>query len=65
MENNFFLFSCLENTKIDLKKLGKSNDFGNISFAQTGYLQKYLGILPGSVTPFGLLNDSKNKVGFF
>ena len=64
-KNNFFLFSCLENTKIDLKKLGKSNDFGNISFAQVRYLQEYLGLLPGAVTPFGLLNDSKNKVVFF
>ena len=64
-KNKFFLFSCLETTKIDLKKLSKTLDLGNISFARDEYLKKILGVLPGSVTPFGLLNDTDKEVEFY
>jgi Ala-tRNA(Pro) deacylase len=64
-KNKFFLFSCLETTKIDLKKLSKTLDLGNISFARDEYLKKILGVLPGSVTPFGLLNDTDEEVEFY
>lgn len=64
-KNKFFLFSCLETTKIDLKKISQSLGLGNISFANENYLYEYLGVLPGSVTPFGLLNDLNNNVKFY
>ncbi len=64
-KNQFFLFSCLENTKIELKKLSKALELGNISFANEAFLKSFLGVLPGSVTPFGLLNDTENKIKFF
>ena len=35
------------------------------SFAKEEYLVKYLGIRPGSVSPFALLNDKGNVVNFF
>ena len=64
-KNQFFLFSCIENTHINLKKISKSLTLGNISFANENYLSLYLGIKPGAVTPFGLLNDKENKVTFY
>jgi len=64
-KNQLFLFSCHEDTKIELKKLSKSLRLGNISFVKESLLMEYLGVLPGSVTPFGLLNDISNKVNFF
>ena len=64
-KNKFFLFSCLETTKVDLKKLSKKLNLGNISFARDEYLKKCLGVLPGSVTPFGLLNDTDQEVEFY
>ena len=64
-KNNYFLFSCLENTKVELKKLAKSLNLGNVSFAKEAALQEYLGVVPGSVTPYGLLNDVDNKVKFY
>ena len=64
-QNKFFLFSCLETRKIALKKLSKNLNLGNISFAKEEYLKKHLGVLPGSVTPFGLLNDNDQKVEFY
>ena len=64
-KNNFFLISCLENRQVDLKKMTKCLNLGNISFAKEGLLFKWLGVQPGSVTPFGLLNDINNKVEFY
>ena len=64
-KNNFFLISCLENRQVDLKKMTKCLNLGNISFAKEDPLFKWLGVRPGSVTPFGLLNDINNKVEFY
>ena len=64
-KNDFFLLSCEESNKIDLKKISKSLNFGNISFANEEYLHQYLKIKPGSVSPFALLNDLENKVNFY
>ena len=64
-KNNFYLISCEENNQINLKKISKSLNLGNISFAKEEYLNKYLGIKPGSVSPFALLNDQKNDVVFY
>ena len=56
-KNEFFLLSCEETDKVDLKKISKSLGLGNISFAKQKYLEQYLKIKPGSVSPFALLND--------
>jgi len=64
-KNEFFLLSCEEAHKIDLKKISKSLGLGNVSFAKEEYLAHYLGIKPGSVSPFALLNDGENKVEFY
>ena len=64
-KNNFFLFSCDENAKVDLKLFSKSIDAKNLSFANAEYLEQFLGIKPGSVSPFALLNDKHNVVEFY
>jgi len=64
-KNNFFLISCEEHDEINLKKISKNLNLGNISFAKEKYLVKYLGISPGSVSPFALLNDKSNVINFF
>ena len=64
-KNEFFLITCNENASVELKKLGKSLNLGNLSFAKEKKLKEYLGVLPGSVTPFGLLNDEQHKVIFY
>ena len=64
-KNKFYLFSCLESTKIDLKRLKQRLNLGNISFAGEKYLHELLSVKPGAVTPFGLLNDNQKKIKFF
>ncbi len=46
----------------DLEKLLKQ---GKLSFASEKRMAKYLAILPGSVSPFGLINDKENHVHLF
>ena len=38
---------------------------GKLSFASEPRLMKYLGVTPGSVTPFGLINDTEHHVHVF
>ena len=64
-KNNFYLLSCEEHDQINLKKISKSLDLGNTSFAKQEYLEEYLGVKPGSVSPFALLNNQKNDIVFY
>ena len=63
--NEYFLLSCEEEDKIDLKKTSKSLKLGNVSFAKQEHLEQYLKIKPGSVSPFALLNDDAGLVNFY
>ncbi len=38
---------------------------GKLSFASEPRLMRYLGVKPGSVTPFGLINDTEHHVHVF
>ncbi|MBE6308013.1 MAG: prolyl-tRNA synthetase associated domain-containing protein [Bacteroidales bacterium] len=38
---------------------------GKLSFASPQRMEKYLGLQPGSVSPFGLINDTGNHVHLF
>ncbi len=64
-KNEFFLLSCEEADEINLKKVSKLLKLGNISFANQEYLEQYLKIKPGSVSPFALLNDDAGFVNFY
>jgi len=53
----------LEHTKaLAIHDLEKRLKQGKLSFASTIRMQKYLGLTPGSVSPFGLINDKENHV---
>ncbi len=60
-----FLITADEKTKVDLKSLSRQLGAGNLSFASEERLEKYLGLKQGSVTPFGLMNDTDHAVEFF
>ena len=64
-KNKFYLFSCEEFSKINLKTISKSLGLGNVSFAKKEYLLELLGISPGSVTPFALLNNTENNIDLY
>ena len=62
---NFFLISIEESASIDLKKTMQQIQSKKLSFAKPDYLKDILGIKPGSVSPFALLNDTKKQVKFY
>ncbi|MCG8490979.1 MAG: prolyl-tRNA synthetase associated domain-containing protein [Sneathiellales bacterium] len=59
---DLYLLVCLEETKVDLKSLRKKIGAKSLSFGKAELLIETLGIEPGSVTPFSLINDPSHKV---
>ncbi|MGD9845833.1 MAG: prolyl-tRNA synthetase associated domain-containing protein [Variibacter sp.] len=57
-----FLVVALEHAKIDLKTLHGKLDAGRFSFGSADLLRELWGVEPGSVTPFGAINDTARRV---
>lgn len=57
-----WLVVCNEDRRVDLKALGTLLQGGRLSFGSADRLQRVLGVLPGSVTPFALINDRDRQV---
>jgi Ala-tRNA(Pro) deacylase len=56
----------LEHTRdLDIHDLEKRLKQGKLSFASDERMYRYLGLTPGSVTPFGLINDQEHHVHVF
>ncbi|MEQ8404577.1 MAG: prolyl-tRNA synthetase associated domain-containing protein [Oceanicaulis sp.] len=58
------LISALQSTKIDLKGLHRRLACGRLSFGKPELLQEVLGVTPGSVTAFAIVNDPDKRVRF-
>ncbi|MBN2667550.1 MAG: prolyl-tRNA synthetase associated domain-containing protein [Bacteroidales bacterium] len=50
---------------LDIHDLEKRLRQGKLTFASDRRLMRYLGVEPGSVSPFGLINDTENHVHLF
>lgn len=48
-----------------MKEFRKNNNTRALSFASADDLMDIMGLIPGAVTPLGLLNDSECKVTLF
>ena len=58
-----FLVTALEDAEIDLKSLHRRlGAGGRFSFGSAEQMRATLGVEPGAVTPFGLLNDTEWRV---
>lgn len=57
-----WLVVVLADREIDLKKLRHHIGAAHLSFGKAELLQEVLGVQPGSVTPFALINDHKCQV---
>jgi Ala-tRNA(Pro) deacylase len=51
-----------EDRRIDLKALAARIGAGKVSFASAERLMAHLGVVPGAVTPFGLISDRGHEV---
>jgi len=63
-KGQLWLISALGETVIDLKALPVRIGSGRLSFASPERLFDALGVTPGSVTAFALINDKDHKVRF-
>lgn len=57
-----WLVVALEDQPLDLKRLHLRLGSARLTFASAERLWQVLGVRPGSVTPFGLINDSQRQV---
>ena len=64
-KRNWYLVTVRGDRKLDLKWFQSEFGTRRLSFASDADLMKNLHLIPGSVTPFGLLNDEICSVQFF
>jgi Ala-tRNA(Pro) deacylase len=62
-KGRFFLISAKDETPIDLKRAHEAiGASGRLSFGSAHQLRALLGVEPGSVTAFAVVNDTEGKV---
>ena len=63
-KGQLWLISALGETRIDLKSLPARIGSARLSFGSPERLYEALGVTPGSVTAFALINDPEHRVRF-
>ncbi len=61
-KKRMFLISLANETKVDLKKVQDLLGCGRLSFGSADRLWQYLGVRPGSVCPYSIINDTDQEV---
>jgi Ala-tRNA(Pro) deacylase len=60
-----YLVVLTHSKRADLRQVAAQIGDGKLSFASPERMTKHLGVAPGSVSPFGLLNDPERHVRLF
>jgi len=64
-KDNYFLVTVEEHAQVDLKQIHHTiGAASRVSFGRPEALMELLGVIPGAVTAFGLINDGKGVVRF-
>ena len=63
--NRHYLVILRHDRKLNIRDLEQRLKQGKISFASPHRMERYLGLSGGSVSVFGLINDSENHVHLF
>lgn len=63
--NRHYLVLLEHTEQMDIHSIEKILKQGKLSFASAERMAKYLGVTPGSVTPYGLINDHEHHVHVF
>jgi Ala-tRNA(Pro) deacylase len=62
-KDNFFLVTVGEDAQVDLKTIHQIiGAASRVSFGNPEKLMEYLGVSPGAVTAFGVINDAEGRV---
>lgn len=62
---HFFLLTVRGDRRVDLKEFRRARQMRPLRFASEEELSSLLGLIPGAVTPLGVLNDVEHHVKFF
>lgn len=62
---HYYLLTVKGDRRVDLKAFRQQNGTRRLSFASAEDLQRLLGVIPGAVTPLGLLNDTAHQVALY
>ena len=62
---HYYMITVQGNKRVDLKQFRKQHGLRNLSFASADDLMEIMGLIPGAVTPLGLLNDQERKVELY
>jgi len=63
--NRHYLVIIKDTTPFNIRSLEQKLKQGKLTFGSEKRLMKYLGVKPGSVSPFGLINDFDHHVHLF
>lgn len=63
-KKNFYLITVRGDKRVNLKEFRKANGTRPLSFASEENLMDIMGLIPGAVTPLGILNDTEKKYIF-
>lgn len=63
-KGRLWLISAQDDTVIDLKRLHTVIGSARLSFGPAELMEATLGVTPGSVTAFGLINDAERRLTF-
>ena len=63
-KGRLWLISAQDDTAIDLKRLHTVIGSARLSFGSAELMEQTLGVTPGSVTAFGLINDVERRLTF-
>ncbi len=61
-KGQLWLLVCLEDAQVNMKTLNSKIGSARLSFGKPELLLEVLGVTPGSVTPFSLINDRELRV---
>lgn len=64
-KRNYYLITVKGDKKVNLKEFRHVNNTRPLSFASERDLMSIMGLIPGAVTPLGILNDEEHRVHFF
>lgn len=64
-KRNYYIITVKGYKRVNLKEFREKNNTRSLSFASENDLMKVMNLIPGSVTPLGILNDKEIKVEVF
>lgn len=64
-KRNYYLLTVKGSKKVNLKEFKQKHNTRALKFASENDLMNIMNLIPGSVTPLGILNDTEMKVKVF